>query len=193
MCSANEASGRYSILKDEFYFPSLEDVSIQSNTNKQGGEINAPVEVAQKFIDYLEKLTDESYEEYEGFLTNDNIAREQARICLPVNLYTEWYWKIDLHNLLHFMALRCDSHAQYEIRVFSNAILELVKPLVPFTIEAWEDYHFRRGGLLLTRLEAEVLKEVIIKNNIDLSNTEINSDNKREKQEWKEKIKRLMK
>ena len=106
-------------------------------------------------------LADESYEKYLNFM-DYGISREQARMLLPVSYYTEWYWKIDLHNLLHFLALRCDSHAQYEIRVFANAILSLIKPIVPLAVEAWEDYHVMRGAMKFTSLELEALKKFVV-------------------------------
>ena len=104
-------------------------------------------------------------------------------MTLPINLYTEWYWKIDLHNLLHFLALRCDTHAQWEIRVFGEAILKLIKPIVPFAIEAWDDYHPYRNAIKLSRLEVEAIKRNL--NGLVVSKLE--SDNKREQTEWAEK------
>jgi thymidylate synthase (FAD) len=121
-----------------------------------------------------------------------DIARELARINLPLSTYTEWYWKIDLHNLLHFLALRCDSHAQYEIRVFAEAMLQLITPIVPLTIEAWNDYHPLRGGMKLSRLEVEALTKLL--ETADLyTDPEIESDNKREREEWKQKLLRIEK
>lgn len=182
--NVNELSGRYSVLKEEFYVPTSEHVHIQSKTNRQGGNEATDAEIAEDFIAYIQKACGESYKSYEKFLADD-ITREQARMVLPLNLYTEWYWKTDLHNLFHFLALRCDSHAQYEIRVFAEAMRTMIAPLVPWSMEAWEDYHFRRQGLLLTRLEVEALREMLGE---DCKGVQINSDNKREKEEWEAKL-----
>ncbi len=125
--NVNELSGRYSIMKDEFYIPSVDSLKLQSIRNKQGrSEENISPELQQKVLDLLLQDQKTTYEHYEEFL-NDNIARELARINLPLSLYTEWYWKIDLHNLFHFLHLRMDKHAQYEIRVYAETIGEIVK------------------------------------------------------------------
>ena len=184
--SVNEYSGRYSILKDEFYIPQIENVREQSKTNKQGGDSQIEPEVAKGFLDSIELACQKSYVEYEKFLA-DGISREQARMILPVNLYTEWYWKVDAHNLMHFLALRCDSHAQWEIRVFAEAMLELISPIIPITIEAWNDYHQHRGAVKLTRLEIDALKKMVAGMNVP----ELQSDNKREQAEWVQKAEKL--
>jgi len=184
--NVNEYSGRYSVIKDEYYVPKSEDIKIQSKENKQGGSEIAPTDVADDFKKNIVYLADESYEKYLNFM-DSGISREQARMLLPVSYYTEWYWKIDLHNLLHFLALRCDSHAQYEIRVFADAILSLIKPIVPLAVEAWEDYHVMRGAMKFTSLELEALKKSIQENKF----TAIDSNNKREQSEWEDKAKKL--
>lgn len=140
--NVNELSGRYSIMKDEFYLPDSNAVKLQSVRNKQGrADDNVPAELRQKVLDVI--LTDQkySYDHYEDFI-KDNIARELARINLPLSLYTEWYWKIDLHNLFHFLRLRMDRHAQYEIRIYAETMGELVKRVAPMAWEAFEDYVF---------------------------------------------------
>ena len=127
-------------------------------------------------------------------LLDEGLAREQARIVIPLSSYTEWYWKIDLHNLLHFLDLRCDSHAQKEIQVYGNAILSLISPLVPYTIEAWEDYSTYRGGMVLTKYEVEALRNLISNesgNDSNFDTQELKVDSKLEKREWAEKKKRL--
>jgi thymidylate synthase (FAD) len=158
--SVNEVSGRYSVLKDEFFSPEISTVRLQSKTNKQGSE--QPIEPvdAADFIHSLDELSRTAYQKYEEAIAK-GIGKEQARLYLPVNLYTELYWKINLHNLLHFLKLRCDSHAQYEIRVFADAMLEMIRPLVPWTIEAWEDYSPYRKAETFSRLEIEKLKSFI--------------------------------
>ncbi len=138
--SVNEYSGRYSEMRDEFYIPDLEQIRPQSTMNKQGRSDEAlPTEKAQEIADNLENSQKELYAEYRGML-EDDVARELARINLPLSMYTEWYWKIDLHNLFHFLRLRLDDHAQYEIRVYGEAIAEIVKEVVPHAWEAFEDY-----------------------------------------------------
>jgi len=182
--SVNEASGRYSILKDEFFFP--EFVHQQSKTNKQGGDELVPKDVSEEFVESLEKLSNEAYATYEKFL-EQGFSREQARMMLPINIYTEWYWQCNLHNLFHFLALRCDAHTQYETRVFADAILKLITPIVPVCVEAWNDYHPMRNALKLTRLEVEALQKSLS----GLKAVSLESSNKREQAEWMEKAKRL--
>lgn len=182
----NEYSGRYSMMKDEFYKPEIENVRQQSSVNKQGSGESINEVDAFDFIEKIDSICNQSYEEYEKAIQK-GVAREQARMLLPVNFYTEWYWKVDLHNLLHFLALRCDPHAQWEIRVFADAMLELVKPIVPWAIEAWEDYHEHRGAMRLTRLEVEALSKSLQGTKV----SKIDSDNKREQEEWVQKIQSL--
>ena len=182
----NEYSGRYSMMKDEFYKPEIENVRQQSSVNKQGSGESINEVDASNFIEKIDSICNQSYEEYEKAIQN-GVAREQARMLLPVNLYTEWYWKVDLHNLLHFLALRCDAHAQWEIRVFANAMLELIKPIVPWAVEAWEDYHEHRGAIRLTRLEVEALAKMLQGVGIQ----SIDPENKRERDEWVSKAIKL--
>ena len=188
MSSTNEYSGRYSVMKDEFYFPELTNIRQQSQTNKQGGDIPIDSENAQIFSENLKQISENSYSQYENAM-NRKIAREQARMLLPVNNYTQLYWKIDLHNLLHFLSLRCESHAQQEIRVFADAVLKLIAPIVPVTIQAWNDYHDRRGAIKLTRLEVEALRNYLT--TLNLQAPKIESENKRENAEWREKVQKL--
>lgn len=186
--NVNEISGRYSVLSDEFYIPDPNDVRSQSKINKQGGEEFVTQEEADLFRMDLKELSENAYALYQSYI-DKGVSREQARMLLPVNLYTEWYWKIDLHNLLHFLALRCDSHAQKEIRVFGEAILDLIRPIVPFACEAWDDYHPMRGAIKFTRLEIEALREAVM--NRSFAVPQIKSENKREQSEWSEKLKIL--
>jgi thymidylate synthase (FAD) len=175
--NVNEHSARYSIVQDRFYHPTLENVRKQSASNRQGGEEPIDPVTAQEFLAYLDKV-EEAYKEYQR-LMDKGVAREIARIGLPVNVYTEWYWKIDLHNLFHFLSLRMDAHAQQEIRDFANAMYALIQPIVPIAAEAFLDYNF--GALHLSRLEVEALK----------SGKPLASENKRENAEWDEKRKKL--
>jgi thymidylate synthase (FAD) len=182
----NEYSGRYSMMKDEFYKPEIENVRQQSSVNKQGSGESINEVDASNFIEKIDSICNQSYDEYEKAIQK-GVAREQARMLLPVNFYTEWYWKVDLHNLLHFLALRCDPHAQWEIRVFADAMLELIKPIVPWAIEAWEDYHEHRGAMRLTRLEVEALSKSLQGTKV----LKIDSENKREQEEWVQKMQSL--
>lgn len=184
--SVNEISGRYSVLPSKFYVPSKDDVRKQSTTNKQMTEGTVSPEEATRFLETLKYESGEAYKAYERAYAN-GIGREQARICLPLSLYTEWYWKIDLHNLLHFLTLRTEKHAQAEIQVFANAMLKLIEPLVPVTIEAWRDYAVE--SVTLTKLEVSKLKELLA--NVNDSGVSLNSGNDREDAEWLEKLTKL--
>ncbi len=175
--NVNEYSARYSVVKDRFYHPTIENVRRQSATNRQGGEEVMDEMTAKEFCDYLDR-TEALYAEYER-LIEKGVSREMARIGLPVSVYTEWYWKIDLHNLFHFLSLRMDAHAQQEIRDYANAMFRLIEPIVPVAAEAFMDYNF--GGIHLTRLEIEAIQ----------SGQPLNTANKREAAEWEEKKKKL--
>lgn len=138
--NVNEYSGRYSEMKDEFYLPATDQVRAQSAVNKQGrADEPLPPDVVSDIIDTMQESQQRQYSEYQRFL-GQGLAREIARATLPVSNYTEWYWKIDLHNLFHFLRLRIDPHAQYEIRVYGDAMAALVKNIVPLAWEAFEDY-----------------------------------------------------
>lgn len=151
MASVNEYSARYSLLDREFYVPSGQAIAVQSTDNKQGrAKAVSPEQadvVERSMTDaadraygiYLELLNLDSGE-FEADPSREGIARELARAVLPVSYYTQWYWKIDLHNLLHFLALRTDPHAQYEIRCYATEILKIVQAWVPHTYEAFVDY-----------------------------------------------------
>src|SRR5688500_2476051 len=175
--SVNEYSARYSVVKDRFYHPSVENVRKQSASNRQGGEEPADEMTAKEFCDFLDR-TERMYAEYERFIEK-GVAREMARIALPVSVYTEWYWKIDLHNLFHFLSLRMDAHAQQEIRDYATAMFALVQPIVPVAAEAVLDYNF--GAVHLTRLEVEAIR----------SGQPLATENKRETAEWEAKRKAL--
>ncbi|MFM6955631.1 MAG: FAD-dependent thymidylate synthase [Ignavibacteria bacterium] len=157
--NVNEYSGRYSEMKDEFYTPHPQDIRPQSVSNKQGrSDETLPDGMAEHAAGAFKSGQDEAYAQYQEFL-EQGIAREIARINLPVSNYTEWYWKIDLHNLFHFLRLRIDAHAQYEIRVFAEAIAELVKPFVPHAWEAFEDYVLNAHRM--TAPELKVMKHLL--------------------------------
>jgi len=152
----NEYSLRYSEARDEFYYPDPEHIQFQSTLNKQGRLGEVPGELKQKVLDYFKENSERSFAMYSE-LNEAGVARELVRSLLPVNLYTEWYWKNDLHNLLHFIGLRSDSHAQYEIRVFSDAMAESVKKVAPFAWEAYQDYVVH--GMRFSRIEQNLLEK----------------------------------
>lgn len=162
--NVNEYSARYSILDREFYIPAPENLAAQSTVNNQGrGEVLAGEEAA-RVLDILREDAMRSYDHYEAMLSQarpdgspqQGLARELARMNLPANVYTQWYWKVDLHNLFHFLRLRADAHAQYEIRVYAEAMCRIVKDWVPLAYGAFEDY--RLGGATLSGKAIEVLK-----------------------------------
>lgn len=139
MANINEYSARYSIMLDEFYIPENQDIAMQSVDNKQGRGQALSFHEADEFRKMMIEHSKSSYAIYEKMIEK-GIARELARIVLPQNIYTQFYWKCDLHNLLHLIALRSHPTAQFEIRAFSNAIEEIVKEWVPHTYEAFLDY-----------------------------------------------------
>jgi thymidylate synthase (FAD) len=156
--NVNEYSGRYSLLPLQFYTPKEENLGIQATNNKQGRADAVDAEVYKSAISRWEYNRAVSTENYEWLLGND-VARELARIDLPLSTYTEWYWKIDLHNLLHFLTLRVDPHAQHEIQVYGNVMAGMIKALTPHAYEAWIDY--RVCGRSFSRLEMKVLTEAL--------------------------------
>ena len=157
--NVNEYSARYSILDREFYIPAPEHLAAQSVVNNQGrGEVLTGAESA-RVLELLKSDANTAYDHYEAMLSQDGqqgLARELARMNLPANIYTQWYWKVDLHNLFHFLRLRADPHAQYEIRVYAEAIAACVKDWVPLAYAAFEDY--RMGGVNMSAKAVAVLK-----------------------------------
>lgn len=138
--NVNEYSGRYSLMPMVFYTPDQEHVKLQSETNKQGrSETELEPEKYSRVVKEWSELRERSQNLYE-WLTEEDVARELARIDLPLSTYTQWYWKIDLHNLMHFLKLRVDSHAQYEIRAFAEPMAGMMKIVAPIAAEAWIDY-----------------------------------------------------
>jgi thymidylate synthase (FAD) len=157
--NVNEYSARYSILDREFYIPEPAQLAAQSTVNNQGrGETLSGPEAA-RVLDILKNDAATAYDHYEDMLSQDGqqgLARELARMNLPMNIYTQWYWKVDLHNLFHFLRLRADTHAQYEIRVYAEAMCQIVSDWVPLAYRAFEDY--RLGGETLSAKAVAVLK-----------------------------------
>jgi thymidylate synthase (FAD) len=154
--SVNEYSARYSVLDDEFYLPAPEHLATQSTSNRQGRAEALSGPAAAAALAAIETNASEAYARYVELLNEAGqspdperagLARELARMVLPLNAYTQWYWKIDLHNLLHFSALRADPHAQYEIRAYAEVILDIVRRWVPSTYEAFVDYRLEGAEL----------------------------------------------
>ena len=154
--SVNEVSGRYSELPSDFYLPADGRLAYQSKQNKQGSGNQLEPEEEVKIKDRMYKRQFDLSLDYQNFIAKD-ITRELARINLPLATYTEWYWKIDLHNLLHFFSLRLDEHAQWEIRQYAKAMYDLVKEIVPITCDAFEDY--RLNAVTFSAEELEMLKK----------------------------------
>ena len=157
--NVNEYSARYSILDREFYIPAPDALAAQSTQNNQGRGDVLQGEEAERVLRILKDDSMRAYDHYEDMLSQEGqqgLARELARMNLPANIYTQWYWKTDLHNLFHFLRLRADAHAQYEIRVYAEAIAAMVKDWVPAAYGAFEDY--RMGGVQLSAKGVECLR-----------------------------------
>ena len=168
--NVNEYSARYSVLDREFYLPAPDQLCVQASNNRQGrGDTLSPAQAA-RVLELLKSDAETAYAHYEEMLNQredggpidperDGVARELARINLSLNYYTQWYWKIDLHNLLHFLSLRADGHAQYEIRVYAEAMLEVVKRWVPQVHAAFLEY--RLGGAQLSATGLAVVRRLL--------------------------------
>jgi thymidylate synthase (FAD) len=169
--NVNEYSARYSVMDKEFYIPKPEELAAQSTKNHQGRSEEAlSAEETQRVIDILKSDSEQCYKHYEELMNTradgsiidpdkKGIARELARMNLPINIYTQWYWKIDLHNLMHFLLLRADAHAQYEIRVFAQAMIDIIKMWVPITYGAFMDH--RVNSTAISGKGMQVVKRMI--------------------------------
>jgi thymidylate synthase (FAD) len=188
--SVNEYSARYSILSNEFYLPDRENLTPQSSTNKQGRSSEAlPENIALRVLATIKEDSLRCYKNYVAMMNQDEqgniidednvgITRELARINLTLNHYTEWYWKINLHNLLHFLALRADSHAQYEIRVYAEVMLDIVKAWVPFVYEAFIEH--RKNGANISKTGLEIVRKMVKGEKVDQESSGVS------KREWDE-------
>ena len=155
----NEISGRYSIMRDECYLPASEDIAFQSTDNRQGRMSEpAPLEVRTQIRDALQAQQETAYREYSA-LIDTKLARELARINLPLSAYTEMYWQIDLHNLFHFLKLRCDSHAQKEIRDYAFVLLEICRSVAPLATKSFEKHILT--GVHLSGSELEAVRNLL--------------------------------
>jgi thymidylate synthase (FAD) len=169
--NVNEYSARYSVLAKEFYIPDPQHLAPQSKANHQGrSELELAPHESQRVLQLLRQDAENCYDHYLEMMNDDGtgevrnpdnsgLARELARMNLTLNYYTEWYWKIDLHNLLHFLSLRADSHAQYEIRAYAEPMLELVKSWAPIAYDAFMEYRVR--GANLSGMGLKVVKAML--------------------------------
>jgi len=158
--NGNEMSLRYTEAPDEFYVPAIENISLQSVDNKQGRQSTVVSDdVRAEVVSLMRANQEDTFAMYQRLAGELGIARELARSVLPVSLYTQWIWKIDLHNLLHFLSLRLDPHAQLEIRAYAEVMAAFTKAWVPMCWEAFDDY--RRQGLQLSRLEVSALSRIL--------------------------------
>ena len=187
--NVNEYSARYSILDKEFYLPSLENLAAQSQSNRQGRGDVLTGEQAKKVLDLLKKDAEQTYDNYETMLNERydgsvidekqvGLARELARMNLTLNTYTQWYWKTDLLNLMNFLRLRADHHAQFEIRAYADAMLDTVKKWVPITYEAFMDY--RVGGTEISSKGKKVIQKLISGEKVEIDKSGLS------KREWNE-------
>lgn len=179
--NVNEYSARYSILDREFYIPAPEHLNAQSVVNNQGRGEALQGEEAQRVLDYLRSDADRAYDHYEAMISDEGqagLARELARMNLPANIYTQWYWKVDLHNLFHFLRLRADAHAQYEIRVYAEEICKIVADWVPLAYAAFEDY--RMGGANLSEKGLDCVRRMLRGEKVTQENSGMS------KGEWRE-------
>jgi thymidylate synthase (FAD) len=187
--NVNEMSARYSELPEKFYVPEPAQIQYQSGANKQGRE--GQMDDAHLVPQLLRKEAEASFRNYREWLEG-GMTRELARINLPLSAYTEWYWKIDLHNLLHFLTLRLDKHAQYEIRVFAEAMATFVKQRCPLAWEAFED--FRLNAVTFSSVELRHLSEAL-HGLVPSKNILLRTDDwptKREREEFEAKMKALL-
>jgi len=179
--NVNEYSARYSILDREFYIPAPEHLAAQSEVNNQGRGAALQGEEAARVLDMLKSDANRAYDHYEDMLSQDGqqgLARELARMNLPANVYTQWYWKVDLHNLFHFLRLRADPHAQYEIQVYAQKMCEIVADWVPAAYAAFEDY--RLGGANLSAKAIDCVRRMLKGERVTLENSGMSAG------EWRE-------
>lgn len=187
--NVNEYSARYSIMDKEFYIPAPENLAAQSSTNRQGRGDVLEGEDAARVLDLLRDDAERCYRNY-AWMLNENsegaavdaersgLARELARMNLTLNTYTQWYWKIDLHNLLHFLRLRADHHAQYEIRIYAEILLDVVKRWVPLAHEAFVDY--KMNATVLSSKALDVVKAMLAGRDV------VQEESGLSKREWRE-------
>jgi thymidylate synthase (FAD) len=187
--NVNEYSARYSILDKEFYIPAPEHLAAQATTNRQGRGAAVEGEMAQRILDLLRRDAEHAYAGYSELINEDSsgspidpsrpgLARELARINLSLGFYTQWYWKIDLHNLMHFLSLRADPHAQYEIRAYANVILETLARWVPMAYAAFLEY--RKNAAVISATGLAVIRRMLAGEQVDQASSGLSA------REWRE-------
>ena len=192
--NVNEYSARYSILDKEFYIPSYENLAVQAASNRQGRGETLSKDQADEVLKILKEDSERVYDNYQTMLNHDEennildpeksgLARELARMNLTLNYYTQWYWKIDLHNFMHFLSLRADPHAQYEIRVYAEIMLDILKRWVPLAYEAFMNY--RMGGVHLSQKGFEAIKRMLNGENVTAETSGMSP------REWRETIEKF--
>ncbi|TVR83382.1 MAG: FAD-dependent thymidylate synthase [Rhodospirillales bacterium] len=187
--SVNEISGRYSILDKEYYLPAAEHLAAQSTANRQGRGTALTAAEAANVLSLLREDAERCYAHYEDMLNQDRfgnpldparsgLARELARMNLTLATYTQWYWKIDLHNLMHFLSLRADPHAQYEIRAYAEAMMDTLQRWLPVTFAAFQEH--RLGGVHLSAKALAVVRRLLAGEDVDTASSGLS------KREWRE-------
>lgn len=176
----NEYSARYSIVEEEFYVPEKKDIAFQSKNNAQGRSETVPEDTAESFIKQLNNNIQACYKSYNNFL-NQDIARELARITIPLNNYTQWYWKTDLHNLLHFINLRADKQSQLEIRSYGEKIAEIVEKWVPLTYASFTQH--KKESITFSKNALKLLKAKLKGKNLTAEECDISKREFKEIQE----------
>jgi thymidylate synthase (FAD) len=187
--NVNEYSARYSILDNEFYIPRPEHLAAQSKVNRQGRDAVLSGREAGRVFELLKKDSALAYEHYMEMLNEDDtgapldpersgLARELARMNLSLNFYTQWYWKIDLYNLMHFLSLRADAHAQYEIRAYADVMLDTLRRWTPHCYDAFMEY--RMGGASLSRTGLAVVRKMLAGESVDQKSSGLSA------REWRE-------
>ncbi len=193
--NVNEYSARYSILDKEFYIPTVENMAGQLSSNRQGRGDALPVEQAQELMRILREDSERVYAHYQASLNlneqgeildpeKSGLARELARMNLSLNYYTQWYWKIDLQNLMHFLSLRADSHAQYEIRSYAEIMLDILAKWLPLTHAAFMNY--RIGGMSLSSKGVDIVKRLMKGEQVTQETSGLSAG------EWREMMKNFM-
>jgi thymidylate synthase (FAD) len=192
--NVNEYSARYSILDREFYVPAPTELAAQSRANRQGRDEMLQGEEAKRVLGLLSGGAERAYDEYLEMLNEDaagkpidparqGLARELARAHLPLSVYTQWYWKVDLHNLLHFVSLRADPHAQYEIRAYAEILLDTLRRWVPIATAAFEEYGL--GGVRLSKTGLQIVRRMLAGESVTQETSGLG------KREWSELMRAL--
>ena len=186
--NVNEYSARYSILSDKFYYPSASSFMKQSSQNKQGREEHLSEQDYQQLVSQMKQSCENAYSVYQQML-DKGVAREIARMVLPVNIYTEFYWKIDAHNLMHFLRLRCSPNAQEEIRAYASAIEDIFSHWMPITHAAFIDYQMESESY--SKQELQIISKSLNREKFSAACAEENSLSDRELKKLRESLEKL--